>query len=131
MAIEEVWLSEELFPGLLDEDLDGSLYEQLESRYGVTVYRHDRRISAISVDEAHAGLLEIPVGAAALFATQIGFDRRGRRVELGRSIYRGDRFDFTTVTFAAGRPAAAGAGPRPRSARRGATDSRPLAEGAR
>src|SRR5699024_1930481 len=85
-------------------DLDGSLYEQLESRYGVTVYRHDRRISAISVDEAHAGLLEIPVGAAALFATQIGFDRRGRRVELGRSIYRGDRFDFTTVTLPAGPP---------------------------
>src|SRR5699024_8816070 len=60
MAIEEVWLSEELFPGLLDEDLDGSLYEQLESRYGVTVYRHDRRISAISVDEAMRGCWRSP-----------------------------------------------------------------------
>src|SRR5699024_12798447 len=99
--------------------------------YGVTVYRHDRRISAISVDEAHAGLLEIPGGAAALFATQIGFDRRGRRGELGRAIYRGDRFDFTTVTFAGGRPAAARAGPRPRSGRRGATGSRPRAAAAR
>ena len=103
MAIEEVWLSEELFPGLASEDLSGSLYELLETRYGVAVYRHDRRISAISVDAVHAELLDIEVGAAALFATQIGVDRRGRRLELGRSIYRGDRFDFTTVTFAAGR----------------------------
>ncbi|MGO2775007.1 MAG: UTRA domain-containing protein, partial [Brachybacterium tyrofermentans] len=52
----------------------------------------------------HAELLEMPVGAAALFATQIGFDRRGRRLELGRSVYRGDRFDFTTVTFSMRRP---------------------------
>lgn len=132
MAIEEVWLSEELFPGLLSEDLDGSLYERLETRFGVTVYRHDRRISAISVDVAHAELLDIPLGAAALFATQIGFDWRGRRLELGRSIYRGDRFDFTTVTFAAGRQDPATASARQRDAvRRAAKDSRTLIKGAR
>lgn len=110
MALEEVWLPHELVPGLVDEDLGGSLYELLEERYGLEVFRHDRRISAISVDSAHAELLEIPLGAAALFATQIGLDRHGRRLELGRSLYRGDRFDFTTVTFAARRPAAASRG---------------------
>lgn len=132
MAIEEVWLSEELFPGLLSEDLDGSLYELFATRYGISVYRHDRRISAISVGADHAELLEIPTGAAALFATQIGFDRRGRRLELGRSIYRGDRFDFTTVTFAAGRQGPATVSTRQRDAvRRGAKDSRALVEGSR
>lgn len=104
MALEEVWLPQELVPDLLSQDLDGSLYELLESRYALTVHRHDRRISAITVDAVHAELLEMPLGAAALFATQVGHDRRGRRVELGRSIYRGDKFDFTTVTFAARRP---------------------------
>src|SRR5699024_5397015 len=131
MATEALWLSEELFPGLLEHALAGSPFEQHEMRYSETGYPHDRRRSPISVHEAHAGLPARPVGAVALYATQYAIHRRGRRVELGRSIYRGDRFDFTTVTFAAGRPAAAGAGPRPRSARRGATDSRPLAEGAR
>lgn len=132
MAIEEVWLSEDLFPGLVSEDLNGSLYELLESRYGVAVYRHDRRISATSVDAVHAELLEIPVGAAALFATQIGFDRRGRRLELGRSIYRGDRFDFTTVTFAAGRQDRGSSTSRYRdTARRAAMEPRPVTEGAR
>ncbi|MGO2535628.1 MAG: GntR family transcriptional regulator [Brachybacterium tyrofermentans] len=104
MALEEVWLPQELFPDLLAEDLRGSLYELLETRYGSIVSRHDRRISAVTVDAQHAELLEMPVGAAALFATQIGFDRRGRRLELGRSVYRGDRFDFTTVTFSMRRP---------------------------
>lgn len=104
MALEEVWLPQELFPGLLSEDLRGSLYELLETRYGSIVSRHDRRISAITVDAQHAELLEMPVGAAALFATQVGFDRRGKRLELGRSLYRGDKFDFTTVTFSMRRP---------------------------
>lgn len=106
MALEEVWLPQAIFPALLSQDLTGSLYELLESRYGTVVYRHDRRISAITVDAPHAELLDMPLGTAALFATQIGFDRHGRRLELGRSVYRGDRFDFTTVTFAARRPAA-------------------------
>ncbi|MFC0673137.1 GntR family transcriptional regulator [Brachybacterium hainanense] len=109
MALEEVWLPQEIFPGLLSLDLTGSLYELLETRYRIAVHRHDRRISAITADAALAELLEMPPGSAALFATQVGVDRRGRRLELGRSVYRGDRFDFTTVTFAArGEP------PRPR-----------------
>ena len=107
MALEEVWLPQELVPGLVGQDLGGSLYELLEERYDLVIFRHDRRISAITVDEAHAELLQLPLGAAALFATQIGIARHGRRLELGRSLYRGDRFDFTTVTFAARRPATA------------------------
>lgn len=111
MALEEVWLPQELFPDLLSQDLTGSLYEILESQYHAAIFRHDRRISAISVDAAHAEALEMPLGAAALFATQIGFDRHGRRLELGRSVYRGDRFDFTTVTFAPRRQRPESTGP--------------------
>ena len=115
MALEEVWLPQELFRGLLAEDLSGSLYNLLESQYDRAVYRHDRRISAITVDAPHAELLEMPVGAAALFATQLGFDRHGHRIELGRSVYRGDKFDFTTVTFSARRPQPVGVGTRSRA----------------
>lgn len=115
MAVEEVWLPQELFPGLLTEDLSGSLYDLLDARYGRAVYRHDRRISAITVDAPHAELLQMPVGAAALFATQLGFDRHGQRLELGRSVYRGDKFDFTTVTFSARRPQPVGTSPRSRA----------------
>ncbi|MCG7310795.1 GntR family transcriptional regulator [Brachybacterium sp. ACRRE] len=103
MAVEEVWLPQAIFPGLLGHDLTGSLYELFETEYYAGILRHDRRISAISLDDQLAALLEVEAGSAALFATQLGFDRRGRRVELGRSIYRGDRYDFTTVTFAARR----------------------------
>lgn len=103
MAVEEVWLPDELFPGILSHDLSGSLYELFETTYRTAVYRHDRRLSATNLDQPLADLLEVRAGAAALFATQVGFDRSGRRLEFGRSIYRGDRFDFTTITFAAAR----------------------------
>src|SRR5699024_3356082 len=100
---------------LLGEDLSGSLYNLLESQYDRAVYRHDRRISAITVDAPHAELLAMPVGAAALFATQLGFDRHGHRIELGRSVYRGDKSAFATVTFSARRPQPVGVGTRSRA----------------
>src|SRR5699024_7038214 len=112
--------------------LSGSLSELLEARYGRAVYRHDRRISAITIDAPHAELLEMPVGAAALFATQLGFDRHGHRLELGRSVYRGDKFDFTTVTFSARRSQPPGAGTRSRThGARPTTPAEPVTEQAR
>ena len=66
MAFEEVWLPQELVPGLVDQDLHGSLYELLEERYDLVIFRHDRRISAITVDGVHAESLGPGRGGGAL-----------------------------------------------------------------
>lgn len=100
LAIERVRLPERYFPGLLDHDLEGSLYALLSEQYGVRVSRHERRISAMAVDAQTAQLLDVPERSAGLYVAQEGYDQHGRKVEHGQSLYRGDRYDFFTVSYA-------------------------------
>lgn len=106
LCIERVRLPAAYVPGLIDLDLEGSLYALLASRYDIRVSRHDRHIRAVNIDAANAELLDLPPRAAALYVAQLGYDQNGRPVERGRSVYRGDRYDFVTRSFtqASGRP---------------------------
>lgn len=51
-------------------------------------------VEALAPDEGLASLLELPNGVPVLVATQRTFDQHGRVCELGRTVYRGDRFRF-------------------------------------
>ncbi len=99
LSVEEMRFPAQLVPNLIDLNLDGSLYALLLERYDLRVMRHDRRISAVNINAENAALLEVATGAATLYVMHTGFDQRGRRVEVGRSLYRGDRYDFSTVSF--------------------------------
>lgn len=71
-----------------------SLYQVFEERCGVMPTRADYAVEAQTADEETASLLEIQPGAPILVATQTTFDQRGRPVECGRTVYRGDRYRF-------------------------------------
>ncbi|WP_158542760.1 GntR family transcriptional regulator [Phytoactinopolyspora halophila] len=100
LSIERVRLPERYFPGLLEHDLEGSLYSLLAREYGVRISRHERRINAMNIDAQTAELFGVPDRAAGLYVVQSGYDQHGRKVEHGRSLYRGDRYDFSTVAYA-------------------------------
>ncbi|WP_165368246.1 GntR family transcriptional regulator [Phytoactinopolyspora endophytica] len=100
LSIERVRLPERYFPDLLGHDLTGSLYALLAGVYGVQVSRHERRISAMNVDAQTAELFGVADRAAGLYVVQTAFDQNGRKVEHGRSLYRGDRYDFSMVAYA-------------------------------
>lgn len=102
LCVERVRLPAAYVPGLIGLDLEGSLYAVLASQFDVRISRHDRHISAVNVDEANAELLGVRARTAALLVAQIGYDQNGRRVERGRSLYRGDRYDFFTISFSDG-----------------------------
>ncbi|MBJ3783107.1 GntR family transcriptional regulator [Devosia sediminis] len=98
MCIENVQLPAELFPDLLREDLDTSLYNILQSRYGIEIAFTRQTIRAIVASAEQRRLLGTPRTAALLEVTRINFDARHRPIERGVSIYRGDRYDFTFNT---------------------------------
>jgi GntR family transcriptional regulator len=100
LSLERVRLPARYFPNLLDLDLTGSLYGLLSERYGVRISRHERRISAMNIDADTAALFDLPERSAGLYVFQSGYDQHGRKVEHGRSLYRGDRYDFSTITYA-------------------------------
>ncbi|PDQ35310.1 MAG: hypothetical protein B5766_06845 [Candidatus Lumbricidophila eiseniae] len=94
LCIDRSALPTELFPGLLGNDLSGSLYEILMRRYGVSLSRAESRISAVMPSPEDAGLLRIEAGVPCLRVTARGSAASGEIAELTTSLYRGDLYEL-------------------------------------
>jgi GntR family transcriptional regulator len=96
VALERGAYAAEVYPGLLDGPLDGSLYELIRSRYDdVPVRARERLEPALArADEAEA--LGIEVGAPVMLVERTAHSASGRVVEHSRDVFRGDR---TTVVW--------------------------------
>jgi DNA-binding GntR family transcriptional regulator len=83
-----------LAPSLPGVDFSGaSLYAALEAD-GHRPARADYDVEARAVDTDEAELLELTPGAPVLLATTVAFDEAGRIVDMGRTVYRADRYRF-------------------------------------
>lgn len=91
LAIERASISEEFLPQ--PDELAGSLYSQLD-KLDARPVRAMQRISATNIREADASLLSVAVGSAGLAIERVSYLQSGRVVELTRSLYRGDAYDF-------------------------------------
>ncbi|MEZ5213274.1 MULTISPECIES: GntR family transcriptional regulator [unclassified Gordonia (in: high G+C Gram-positive bacteria)] len=99
LVIEEAAFPSDMFPGLLDRSLSGSLYELFESEYdlhrGVAV----EEIAARSASREVAGLLQVSAGAPLISITRVTELDNGRPFEYSKELYRSDR---TTITVRSG-----------------------------
>ena len=91
LAIERAALSTAVLPDPMA--VTQSLYAVLETR-GMRPVRAVQRISAANVAAPDAALLDLPEGAAVLRIERVSYLASGRVVEVTRSIYRGDAYDF-------------------------------------
>lgn len=91
LAIERASISAEFLPD--PAAVTSSLYAVLEKR-GARPVRAIQRISAVNLKKTDAALLQVPVGAAGLSIERLSYLASGRVVELTRSLYRGDAYDF-------------------------------------
>jgi GntR family transcriptional regulator len=92
LLLEQVYLPEAWFPGILAGDLEhGSLYQLLQARYGTSVVRARETLEPIAIAAREAQLLGVDPGRPALLIEGVAFDADGRAVELARSFVRGDR----------------------------------------
>ena len=83
-----------LAPELSELDFTAaSLYEALE-RAGNPPRRADYRLEARAADAPEADLLGLARGAPVLFATTVAIGEQGKVVDLGRTVYRADRYRF-------------------------------------
>lgn len=97
IAIENIQLSAERFPGLLEHDLTGSLWALLRTLYGVDPTKAEARVVAVTLDRFEADVLGVKPGSPAIVLTRTVFDERGGVVELARDVYRGDRTEFSVT----------------------------------
>lgn len=93
MAIECSCLPERLCPGLIESfDPAASLYQELQSRYGLQVSVTDEVIEVARAAAEEARLLQIPVRGPIFVFTRTSFLEDGNPVEYVKSVYRGDRY---------------------------------------
>jgi GntR family transcriptional regulator len=92
LLLEQVFLPEARFPGLLASDLErGSLYELLTDRYATRVVRAREALEPISLPTREAQLLGVEPHRPALLIEGLAYDTAGAPVEFARSYVRGDR----------------------------------------
>lgn len=92
MCVEALSIPGQLVPGLTRDELTGSWYELLHRRYGIEVLTGSLTIEPVLPTGTDADLLEIPHDQPCLMSTVVTYDRRGRVVEQGTSVARGDRY---------------------------------------
>jgi GntR family transcriptional regulator len=91
ISLEHAQLPANAFPGLLEEQLGGSIYEILETKYGLIPANAEERIEAVNATASEASLLGIKPKAALLLITRITHDQNGTPCEFSRDLFRGDR----------------------------------------
>jgi GntR family transcriptional regulator len=94
ICLEEVHIVKRFAPDLLEQSLDGSLYDLLSGKYQIVLERAEQEVTATVLDPADARRLGVAPHAPALLVERVTYDTRGRAVELARSLYRGDRYSF-------------------------------------
>lgn len=93
VAVEDVWISREQFPGVDKIDFSSaSLYRTLRERYGIRLSRADEVLEARSATSREAELLKIPRRSSVLAISRTLWSTDGKPVETAHSVYRGDRY---------------------------------------
>lgn len=91
ISLERASFPAERFPGLLDRSLSGSLYELLQSEYGLVPGEAEERIEVVAAGTGEAGLLGVARGAPLLTVARTTWDADGRPFERSHDLFRGDR----------------------------------------
>jgi GntR family transcriptional regulator len=98
VALERMWLPADAFPGLLQQELDRSLYELMRTHYEDAPARADERLEPSLADAQDARALDIEAGAPVFRVERIAYAASGRPIEFSRDVFRGDRVRVVWTT---------------------------------
>jgi DNA-binding GntR family transcriptional regulator len=88
LVLEDSWLPAQRFPGLLERDLTGSLYELMRAEYGLAPVRAVERIAAVAARDEEAAALGVRAGTPVMLVERTAFAADGE-VERARDLHRG------------------------------------------
>jgi GntR family transcriptional regulator len=97
VLLERLTIPANRFPKFEHHDLSKrSLYEVMETEYGVIVTNARQSLEPVIALEYEAEMLNVPPGAALMLQRRLSFDQDDQPIECGKDLYRGDRFKFVT-----------------------------------
>jgi len=99
VGMETAHLPSRKFPGLDEQNLENrSLYEILETLYGVSIDWSREEIEAIPAGKEEAKLLQVAPKTPLFSMRRTAYSTEGVAVEYGISLFRGDRYSATVVS---------------------------------
>ncbi len=96
ISLERVQLPAELFPGLLELPMGGSIYELLDTRYGIRPEDVVEHLEVVAASAEEASLLGVGAGTPLLAIARTSSTADGKPFEFSQDLFRADR---TRVTF--------------------------------
>lgn len=97
VGLESTYVAVARVPRLdADFDPDSSFYSYLRERLGISFGDADERIETVLATPREALLIGAPPALPMLLIHRVSRDTAGRPLERVRTLYRGDRFSFTT-----------------------------------
>ena len=94
LIYEETYLPVDLFDGILEMDLTGSLYDIFTHSFNVELVRCEQTIRAVNLNRKVASLLGLKTDGAALYLESVTFNDRNMPVEVLCCYFRGDKYAF-------------------------------------
>ncbi len=94
VSLEDTWLPSARFPGLLEQDLSGSLYTLLGTRYDLSPVSATERLEAVAARAYEVDALGVEEGTPLMLVERVTFAADGTPVEFTRDRHRGDRSHF-------------------------------------
>jgi GntR family transcriptional regulator len=93
-VLEQQYYDYQVFKGLLDKEIRGSMYKILAEHFNADLHRSVRTLRAIMPSPEIARRLMIGKAIPCMFLESITFDSQEKPLELLHSFYRGDRYLF-------------------------------------
>lgn len=81
-------------PGLVADDLLGSLYDLWITKYRLEIVGAEQTIQAVNIRGKNAQLLRVKSGAAGFLVTSLGYLRPRQPLWWEQTLYRGDAYEF-------------------------------------
>jgi len=92
LIYEESYLPRDIFDGIQDMDLAGSMYKIMTEHFKVSLSRSKQTISAVNLNLNIASILELKKNTAGIFIESLTFDENSIPIELLYSYHRGDKY---------------------------------------
>ena len=94
LIYEESYLPYDMFEGITEMDLTGSMYKIISKKFKIVLERSEQAIMAVNLNKKIARLLTLPENAAGLFMESVTYNDSNIPVEVLYSYYRGDKYRF-------------------------------------
>jgi GntR family transcriptional regulator len=104
VALERAAFAATAYPGLLEERLDGSIYDLLRARGDEVPARAVERLEPVAATADEAEKLAVDEGSPLMLVERVGYGRDGRALERSRDLFRGDRTRIVWETQIPERP---------------------------